>query len=532
MATKRVKAKKAQPGSSVHVDAPLGSEDEKPRLGQGSTVPPYKPLNQRQAGAVTPDIANLKPEVVKEALPQVGGNAQLGDNATFNDLFGMQQVISGIDYELSHGEPDYQLAREAALAHLNEDPNYYRVKEIEEDNTSDQLALTTKDTGENEDETTSNHPVGLNVDLGSGAAREHGHLGFDLAKHDHGTIVHDLHQGIPLPDGSVKKIRAVNFLHEMEEKDQKPMLSEIQRVLMPGGEFHYEGPNEIYNYPEWLDETESESNEDAVNKAKAKPVYRQKFTRIAQPDAATADDSEPRIGVAQYDQLPADALLAMDALGYYWSDSTSSGRGNRLAGYPSQGALVSRREEEAANNVATRKAHDPDNLDDFEESLMRFMEEERAEKGGPGIGRHSLGELASGGTKKSANVKKSFTGRTVPIRKRDKMKQIVTCVVLSPDELDAQDDWMTADDIEEAAHLYMEKSRVIGGDHEKQVDAIPVESYIAPVDFEWNDGPYGPQKVKKGSWIIGIKILDPKVWADVENGEYQGVSVGGFGIRE
>lgn len=136
----------------------------------------------------------------------------------------------------------------------------------------------------------------------------------------------------------------------------------------------------------------------------------------------------------------------------------------------------------------------------------------------------------------NAKVKKSVEDtfskpRMVAIAKANPKRQLVHCVVLSPHELDAQDDWMTPEDIEDAAHLYMRRSRVIGADHTRKIDAEPVESYIAPQDMIWESGPYGSQIVKKGSWVLGIKVHDPKEWAKVENGDYQGVSVGGFGVR-
>jgi hypothetical protein len=164
--------------------------------------------------------------------------------------------------------------------------------------------------------------------------------------------------------------------------------------------------------------------------------------------------------------LPADALLAMDAVGYYNADATSSGRGNRVAGYPSQGALVS----------------------------------------------------------KSAP-------KLIPIFKANKMKQIVYGVVLSPDEADLQDDFMTADDIEQTAHAYLKDFRVVGSSHEKPMAADVVESYIAPRDFDFM-GQHGPQKVKKGAWILGVKVADPKEWQKVLSGEYNGFSVGGLGLRD
>lgn len=121
--------------------------------------------------------------------------------------------------------------------------------------------------------------------------------------------------------------------------------------------------------------------------------------------------------------------------------------------------------------------------------------------------------------------------RYVPILKADKYKQIVYGVVLAPDEMDAQEDWMTAEDIEKTAHDYLIKSRVVGSGHKKPIDAGVVESYIAPQDFDLS-GQYGSQKVKKGSWVMGVKVSDKDHWNKVVSGDIQGFSVGGFGLRD
>jgi SAM-dependent methyltransferase len=481
-----------------------------------------KPEEAKVKAAVYRKYPSLKPEKTNkdtnenqlENASASGGRSSggMGDNALAG-MYNMQSIVDGMDWELAHDtiKPDY--AKEIAMANLEDDPMHYRKLRLEEDGTdwgSDwgldgQLGK------------------GLKFDLGSGENREKGHIGFDLVKHDHGTVVHDLHMGIPAPDESASKVIMRNSLDYMDElrEDPKPILSEIMRVLMPGGQFVYEGPNQIQNQPEWLKETKCEKfthdgtgdiekrhrmeddddDEDEgedIDKIEGQPMFRQSFERIAVPDAATANDSEPRIGIAQYDMLPADALLAMDALGYYWSDATSSGRGNRLHGYASQGALV-------------KGEHDQENIDDLEQALLTFLEEEKAEP--------------------TQKIHKALSGKTFPIFKADGEKQIVYGVVLAPNETDLQEDWMRPEEIEKTAHFFMMNGQTIGREHqEKAAKVVPVESYIAPVDFPC-EGQYGDQMVKKGSWVLGVKVMDPEDWEKVKSGEYTGFSVGGWGQR-
>lgn len=127
-----------------------------------------------------------------------------------------------------------------------------------------------------------------------------------------------------------------------------------------------------------------------------------------------------------------------------------------------------------------------------------------------------------------AEIAKSSKVRVV---KRDKARQLVYGVVLVPNEVDIQEDTITAEEIEKTAHSYMAKSRVIGANHERQMDAHVVESYIAPCDLKFK-ALDGDQVVPKGSWVIAVKVSDPGEWAKVERGDYEGFSVGGEGLRD
>lgn len=133
-----------------------------------------------------------------------------------------------------------------------------------------------------------------------------------------------------------------------------------------------------------------------------------------------------------------------------------------------------------------------------------------------------------------AKVKKSGTIEDVyvPIIKANSEKQIIYGVVLTPDEEDTQEDVISADEIEKTAHAYMLNSRVVGSGHTKTIKARPVESYIAPMDMTFESGLYGTQKVKKGAWVLGVKVDDPKEWEKVSEGHYTGYSIGGVGIRD
>lgn len=124
--------------------------------------------------------------------------------------------------------------------------------------------------------------------------------------------------------------------------------------------------------------------------------------------------------------------------------------------------------------------------------------------------------------KKVDRVKKEYNST---ILKLDDSKRLVYGVVLEPNSIDAQEDSITEEEIEKACHYFM-KSRVIGDRHKKTAQAELVESYLAPVDFTSNN-----QEVKKGSWIIAVKIHSDSLWKAVREGKYTGFSVGGYGTR-
>jgi hypothetical protein len=136
------------------------------------------------------------------------------------------------------------------------------------------------------------------------------------------------------------------------------------------------------------------------------------------------------------------------------------------------------------------------------------------------------------------------TARAFPARivKRDAVRQIAVGVVLEPrtaDNPDGQGDWYTAEDVELAAHGFLEAvSKGEGGadlmhqdEGEGPIVGWPVESYIAPVDFVLGAGD-AMQVVKAGSWVAAVHYPDPAIWAAIEKGDLGAFSVWGTGVRE
>lgn len=125
------------------------------------------------------------------------------------------------------------------------------------------------------------------------------------------------------------------------------------------------------------------------------------------------------------------------------------------------------------------------------------------------------------------------------VHKSDRMKQLVYGVVLEPNYMDAQEDFMLPDQVEKSAHTYLKKairgmSSVAKLQHRQtgfrrtRPSIVPVESFIAPVDFSYD----GKEMIKKGSWVMCMHVEDDSLWKDFLDGKYTGFSVGGTGVRQ
>lgn len=119
-------------------------------------------------------------------------------------------------------------------------------------------------------------------------------------------------------------------------------------------------------------------------------------------------------------------------------------------------------------------------------------------------------------------IKKDFK-----ILKSNDEKQIVLGIVLEPNTVDAHGDFMTIEEIERSSYYFMLNSQTVGLNHEEIFeDAKVVESYLAPVDFEING-----KKVKKGTWLMGVKIFDKDKWKMIKDKKFNSFSIGAFGKK-
>lgn len=417
----------------------LPMQDETTRsLGPGitATVGRYTPEEGGKKGGVIDAVAKVFKSIISGAAADDAASAAGGAESAAHRVeyvakadilpayFDAAGVLAGQDYYtgIGHGVAD---ARALGLDMIEKDAEAF-------DELRDEWTLGPPDLG------------GLDVHLGSGAARRMGCFGFDLVRKagDHGTLIHDLNLGIPLPTGSARCVMVTKAFEALTE-EPLALVREIRRVLMPGGRLltSHGGP---------------------VLKASAGALVH----------VGGGDD-----GMQEY-------LRVEDASEF--------------------GDIV-----KALEGNPDFEMHQAGVSDAGAEALAGMPEERR-----------------------EAIAKALDPGRALPLVAASAHRQIVYCTVLEPDSFDAHGDTMTADDIEYTAHRYLTKSRVIGSGHRKAIQARPVESFVAPQDLFYETGPFGPQQVRKGSWVLGIHVEDPGEWQKVIDGEYTGVSIGGFGLRE
>jgi len=53
-----------------------------------------------------------------------------------------------------------------------------------------------------------------------------------------------------------------------------------------------------------------------------------------------------------------------------------------------------------------------------------------------------------------------------------------------------------------------------------------LESYLAPTDFS-----VGELAVKKGTWLLAVRVLSDELWERVKSGDLTGFSIGGSARR-
>jgi site-specific DNA-adenine methylase len=118
--------------------------------------------------------------------------------------------------------------------------------------------------------------------------------------------------------------------------------------------------------------------------------------------------------------------------------------------------------------------------------------------------------------------------KRIPLLKTDEERYVLG-VVLEPETVDAQDDIYSAAEVRDAAHRFMEQYQNIGLMHRGLVNGRVkiLESFLAPTSFALDGA-----QVRKGTWLLAVRVLDDDLWMQIKSGELTGLSIGGSARRE
>lgn len=107
-------------------------------------------------------------------------------------------------------------------------------------------------------------------------------------------------------------------------------------------------------------------------------------------------------------------------------------------------------------------------------------------------------------------------------------ERYVLGIVLEPEVVDAQGDIYSAEEIRQAAHRFMEDFGGLGLMHRFLVNGQVkvLESYLAPADFT-----IGDVTVRKGTWLLAVRVLSDELWEQIKDGRLTGFSIGGSARR-
>jgi site-specific DNA-adenine methylase len=117
--------------------------------------------------------------------------------------------------------------------------------------------------------------------------------------------------------------------------------------------------------------------------------------------------------------------------------------------------------------------------------------------------------------------------KRIPLLKTGEERYVLG-IVLEPETVDTQDDIYSAAEIRDAAHRFMEQYQNIGLMHRGLVNGKVkiLESYLAPTSFALDGA-----QVRRGTWLLAVRVLDNDLWAQIKSGELTGLSMGGSAAR-
>ena len=125
------------------------------------------------------------------------------------------------------------------------------------------------------------------------------------------------------------------------------------------------------------------------------------------------------------------------------------------------------------------------------------------------------------------NTEDGNFSRSGQFYRAEEEERFVLGVAAEPDQETGADgaplELIDAGEIRRAAHGWMEKFQQFSANHMELAPGVRVlESFIAPADFNLEG-----ETIKRGSWVLGVRIIDENIWANIKAGNITGFSIGG-----
>jgi hypothetical protein len=128
---------------------------------------------------------------------------------------------------------------------------------------------------------------------------------------------------------------------------------------------------------------------------------------------------------------------------------------------------------------------------------------------------------------KSSDAKPSYM-KQIEIKKSDE-EGVVYGIVYSPDEVDTDGDYATADEIKKAAYSFMKNKNTANVDKDHSFDIE--KAYIAQSWIIKSGDATFPDE-KEGSWAVAIQLEDDALIKSVKDGEIAGISMAGTAMKK
>lgn len=167
--------------------------------------------------------------------------------------------------------------------------------------------------------------------------------------------------------------------------------------------------------------------------------------------------------------------------------------------------------------------------DDLVDEKLTKLNEELAKRG--------LRIIEGTAESRTVQVKKAAEEEDGEDQVDEEEERTVLAVVLEPNDggdgnpldPDLQGDIYSADAVKDTAWGWMEKGGKIGLMHQLDISekVAVLESYVALADFDVETSNGATYKIRKGVWVLRIKIYDDLLWKKAKDGTLGAFSVGG-----